>query len=189
MASKYCLNCGYANDAQRGACLMCHAPLPAAPAYAEQVPEAIAAMQPPPGPEAIAALLIDATGDSFGGIGGGAAEADYGHEPAEDYEMETLGGFEAVESGEEAAPAELDGPEEELAEAPPELPDEGPEEVDEEFVPPPPPPGAVELEEEPVAPEPDLAAAVEEAVPEYHEAEQEEPSEEPAGDDWTIGKE
>jgi len=211
MASKYCPNCGYANDAQRGACLMCHTPLPAVTGAVEQVPEPVAGMQPPLAQEAMAALIVGAPGESFGGVGGAAAETDYGPEPAEDYGMEALEAFEAVDAGEETAPAEADLPVEEPAEAPAEPPAEELEEVEEEFVPPAPPPGAIELEEEPVASEPDLEADVEEAAPEYEEEigeqeveevppappvpedvvepEPEEAPEEPSGDEWTIGRE
>ncbi len=162
MASKYCPNCGYANDAQRGACLMCHAPLPAVTGDVQQVPEPVAGMQPPLAPAAMAALLVEASGDSFGGVGDAVAETDYGREPAEDYGMGALEEFEAVDAGEEAAPAEADLPVNEPAEALAEPPAEELEEVEEEFIPPPPPPGAIEREEEP---------------------------EEPSGDEWTIGQE
>jgi len=164
MASKYCLNCGYANDPGRGACLMCYAPLPATLVDDGQMPEAIKGMQPPPGLEAMAALVVEAVGEGIGGIGSRTAEADYGPEPTEDYEMVALESFDEAEAADERIEAPAEQPAEEL------------EEAEEEYVPPPPPPGVVELEEEVGQEEVD-------GLPEQEEA-----PEKPAGGEWTINQ-
>jgi len=185
MANKYCPNCGYANDAERGACLMCHAALPAVAVAEREQPVPVA--DAPPGLEAMAAVLIEAAAGSLGGT----ARAEYGAEAPEEYEMVGLEEVSAAEPTlapyaepmEEAAPAE---PAEETA-----------EEAEEEYVPPPPPPGVVEFEEETAEA---VAAVAEQEMPEappapptpeevfdVDEPAAEEEAEESAGDEWTIG--
>ncbi len=156
---------------------MCYAPLPAAPIGEGQLPEAIEGMQPPPGREAMATLVVEAAGEGLGGIASRVAEADYGPEPTEDHEMVALESFEEGRAVEEAAPAAVDLPVEELTEAPAEQPPEELEEAEEEYVPPPPPPGVVGLEEE----------VGEEGIEEMPPAPP--APEKPAGDEWTINQE
>ena len=173
MANKYCPNCGYANAAERGACLMCHAPLPAVAVAEGQQPTPTA--DAPPGLEAMAVLLIEGAEGSLGGMAG----TEYDAEAPEEYEMVGLEEVSAAEPVEEAA-----------------------EEAEEEYIPPPPPPGAVELEEETTEavaaapaqyvagqemPEAPAAPPAPEEVFELDEPAAEEEAEESAGDEWTIG--
>ena len=172
MASKYCPNCGYANDAERGACLMCHAPLPAVAVEQGQQPTPTA--DAPPGLEAMAAVLIEGAEGSLGGMADGAVGAEGNVEAPEEYEMVGLEDVSAAGPVEEAAG-----------------------EAEEEYIPPPPPPGAVELEEdttEAVAaaaeqemPEAPPAPSAPEEIFELEEPAAEEKAEESAGDEWTIG--
>ena len=177
MANKYCPNCGYANAAERGACLMCHAPLPAAAVAEGQQPTPTA--DAPPSLEAMAVVLIEGAEGSLGGMAG----TEYGAEAPEEYEMVGLEEVSAAEPIEEVAPAE---PVEEAA-----------EEAEEEYIPPPPPPGVVEFEEETAEA---VAAAAEQEMPEappappapeevfdVDEPAAEEEAEESAGDEWTMG--
>lgn len=194
MAIKYCPNCGYANDAERGACLMCHARLPAVAVEEGQQPVPVA--DAPPGPEAMAAVLIEAAEGSLGGMAGGAMGAEDDVEAPEEYEM---AGLEEVSTA-EPTPAPYAEPIEEVAAAEPA--EEAAEEAEEEYIPPPPPPGAVELEEETaeaVAGAPEQYAAEQEfpeappappapeEVFELDEPAAEEEAEESAGGEWTIG--
>lgn len=189
MASKYCPNCGYANDAERGACLMCHAPLPAVAVEEGQQPTPTA--DAPPGPEAMAAVLIEGAEGSLAGMAGGAMGAEGDVEAPEEYEMV---GLEEV-SAAEPTPAPYAEPIEEATPAEPA--EEAAEEAEEEYIPPPPPPGAVELEEETAeavagAPEQEFPEAppappAPEEVFELDEPAAEEEAEEGAGDEWTIG--
>jgi len=128
MASKHCPKCGYANAVERGACLMCHASLPAVVVEEGQQPVPVA--DTPPGLEAMAAVLIEGAEASLGGMAG----IEHDAEAPEEYEMVGLEEVSAGEPIEEVAPAE---PAEEAAEEP-----------EEEYIPPPPPPGVVEFEEE-----------------------------------------
>jgi len=182
MGSKYCPKCGYANAAERGACLMCYAPLPAVAVEEEQQPVPVA--DAPSSPEVMAALVIERVEESLGGIASGAMEAEGDIEVPEEYEMAGLEEVSAAEpipapyaeTMEEAAPAELT---EEVA-----------EEAEEEYLPPPPPPGAIEFEEEPaetVAAAPDQDVA-EREIPEAPPAPPPpaEEAEEGTGDEWTI---
>ncbi len=172
MANKYCPNCGYANDAERGACLMCHAPLPVVAVGEGQQPVPVA--DAPPGPEAMAAVLLEGVEGSLGGPAGGAMGAEGDVEAPEEYEMVGLEDVSAAGPVEEAA-----------------------EDAEEEYVPPPPPPGIVEFEEEPAEA---VAAAAEQEMPEappapptpeevfdLDESAAEEEAEESAEDEWTIG--
>jgi len=185
MASKYCPKCGYANPAERGACLMCHTPLPAVVEGQQPVPVADA----PPSPEAMAALLIEGVEGSLTGMEGGAMSTESDVEVPEEYEMAAL---EEMAVGPAPAP-----PTTPIEEAPPaEAAEEAAEEAEEEYIPPPPPPGAIELEEETAVPEqavaeqeifeaPPAPPAPEEVV-ELDEATAEEEAEEGAGGEWTI---
>ncbi|MCK4324182.1 MAG: hypothetical protein KAW89_06595 [Armatimonadetes bacterium] len=170
MANKYCPNCGYANAAERGACLMCHAALPAVAVEEGQQPTPTA--DAPPGLEAMAAVLIEAAEGSLGGMAG----TEHAAEAPEEYEMVGLEDVSAAEPAEEAAG-----------------------EAEEEYIPPPPPPGAVGLEEEEETAEA-VAVAAEQQMPEappapptpeevfdVDEPAAEEEAEEGAGDEWTIG--
>ncbi len=168
MANKYCPNCGYANDAERGACLMCHAALPAVAVAEGQQPTP--SVDAPPGLEAMAAVLIEAAEGSLGGLAG----TEHGAEAPEEYQMVGLEDVSAAEPAEEAA-----------------------EEAEEEYVPPPPPPGVVEFEEETAEavaaaaeqemPEAPPAPPAPEEVFDVDEPAAEEEAEESAGDEWTMG--
>ncbi len=175
MAVKYCPKCGYANSEESGACLMCHAPLPAVAVEEGQQPSPIA--DAPHSLEAMATVVLEAAQDSLAGMAG----AEHSAEVPEEYEMV---GLEEVSAT---------SPTEEVAEETEELI----EEVEEEYVPPPPPPGAIEFDEEPTD---SVAAAVEQEMPapppappapdevfEIDEAAAEEETKESAGDEWTIG--
>ncbi len=185
VAAKYCSKCGHKNDEERGACLMCCAPLPWEPADAGQAPELPEGVETPSGPEAMAAMIAAAAGESHGAM--------EGEELAPDYEMVSMDGAGLGEVGEagELAAAVVAPPAEA---APPEM---AIEEEAEEYAPPPPPPGAIDLEEEPLpvpAPEP----VAEEAPPppppppgavELIEEAAEEATKERPTDDWSIGTE
>ena len=168
MANKYCPNCGYANAAERGACLMCHAPLPAVAVAEGQQPTPTA--DAPPGLEAMAAVLIEAAEGSLGGMAG----TERGAEAPEEYQMVGLEDVSAAQPAEEAA-----------------------EEAEEEYIPPPPPPGVVEFEEETAEavaaaaeqemPEAPPAPPAPEEVFDVDEPAAEEEAEESAGDEWTMG--
>ncbi len=187
MASKYCPKCGYANAVERGACVMCYTPLPAAAVAEGQQP--VPVVDTPLGPEAMAAVLVEGAAGSLGGMAGGAMEAEGDVEAPEEYEMV---GLEEMAVG--PAPASLAEPIEEAL--PAEAAEEAAEEAEEEYIPPPPPPGAVELEEETTEA---VAAAAEQDMPEapaapsapeeifdVDEPAAEEEAEESAGDEWTI---
>ncbi len=208
MAAKYCLKCGYENDEERGACLMCHAPLPVV-AGAGQAPVLREGVAPPANPEAMAAAIVDAAGEGFAAAAGAKLDSDYAIAGVAEAGMDDLGGFDEMEAPTEpAAPTVAAEPVPgQVAEAE-EEPEAAEELAEEEFVPPPPPPGAVDLELEPPpppapGPEPDLVAA--EASESEAMAEpppppppppgvvelEEEPAEEAAEDrptsDWSIG--
>ena len=215
VAAKYCLKCGYENDEERGACLLCYAPLSATAAAEGQatvLPEGVAA---PLSAEAMAIAIADAAGDTFAGTAGAELGADYATAGMDEAAVEDVVGFDEMEAPTEApaaavaaepVPGQVTEAEEELA--PEEELAAVEEPAEEEYVPPPPPPGAVDLEEEPLPPpapepvaeqEPDLAAA--EAVPTEAFAEpppppgavdlEEEPAEEMPEDrpasDWSLG--
>jgi len=188
MAIKYCPNCGYANDAERGACLMCYAPLPAVAVEEGQQPVPVA--DAPPGPEAMAAVLIEAAEGSLGGMASGAMEAEADVEAPEEYEMAGLEEMSTVE----LTPT---SPAEPIEEATPAEPaEEAAEEAEEEYIPPPPPPGAVKFEEETAeavagAPEQEMPAPppappAPEEVFDVDEPAPEEEADEGAGSEWTI---
>ncbi len=177
MANKHCPKCGYANAAERGACLMCHAPLSAVAVAEGQQPVPVA--DAPLGPEAMAVVLIEATEGSLAGMEDGAMEAEGEVETPEEYEM---AGLEEVSTA-ESMPAPPAEPIEETAPAEP---------AEEEYIPPPPPPGVVELEEETAEA---VAAVSEQDVAEQETLEAppappapEEEAEESTGDEWTIGR-
>ena len=136
MASKYCPNCSYSNEPDRGACLMCHALLPVAAVGEQQRPEVAEAAGAPRGIEAMAAVVVEAAEGLSGGVTTGLLPAEA---TAEKYAMEALEGPEGAELAEEVAQAQEPVPAEERAEA------EAPEE---EYAPPPPPPGTIDLGEE-----------------------------------------
>jgi len=180
MANKYCPKCGYANAVERGACLMCHAALPAVVGEEGQQPTPTA--DAPPGLEAMAAVLIEAAEGSLGGMAG----TEYEAEAPEEYQMVGLEDVSAAEPAEEAA-GEAEG---------------AAEEAEEEYVPPPPPPGVVGLEEETAEavaaaaeqdvagqeiPEAPPAPPVPEEVFDVDEPAAEEEAKEDTGDEWTIG--
>jgi len=95
MASKYCPNCGYANDAERGACLMCYAQLPAVAVEAGQQPSPIA--DAPRSLEAMALVVVEAAQGSLAGMAGTEDSA----EIPEEYEM---AGLEEVSATRPAPP-------------------------------------------------------------------------------------
>jgi len=183
MAVKYCPKCGYANAVDRGACLMCHTPLPAVAVEEGQQP--VPVVDTPIGLEAMAAVLIEATEGSLAGMEGGVLGAERDVDVPEEYNMAAL-----EEMAAEPTPAHHAEPIGETAPAEPA--EEAAEEPEEEYIPPPPPPGVVELEEE-------TAESVA-AVSEQYATEQEifeappappapeEETEESAGGEWTIGE-
>ena len=174
VATKYCSRCGYENDEERGACLMCYAPLPSEPADEGQAPELPEGVESPAGREAMAAIIAAAAGESLG-----AMESE---ELAPDYEMVSMDETGLGEFGEAEVPAAVveapvAEPEPAAEPAPPGM---AMEEEAEEYAPPPLPPGAIDLQEEPLpAPTPEPIAEEEQAVAVPEAPETREPEEAP----------
>lgn len=178
VAGKFCSECGYESDSQRGACLMCYALLdqageatqcpqcgagnPASASFCQQCGTGlVAGVGPVASIAAGAALIVEAAGESLVTAGPEPVLAEVSAADLVAEEAETLAvepqpaALEEMEVGELIEPVQV---EEEYAPPPPTAiaPEElvGPEEELEEEFAPPPPPGAVELEEEEFAPPP-----------------------------------
>lgn len=180
VAAKFCLKCGHENDSERGACLLCYAPLgqsgagAACPQCGTDNPgeasfcqacgtalvEGVAAV---PSLAVGAALVVEALAEGVvGGVETELAEPDLVGGEMADLAEEVVGralGPEELEPSELVQPAETEV--EYVPPAPGVVELEEPEPAAVEEFAPPPPPGAIELEEA----EPEVAAEEEFAPP------------------------